>query len=161
MVIVFIVVALTSHHPIRVIATKWPSEAVKAQADRKNPPDDAISGPCALMKNAEDQAAEFYNTNRYEKAYNAAVSGLSNVDDCSARAENVFVNQGYLLSSKGLAEHHLKINDWKTDLNQANALLAKCQSTPSLYGTHRGAQCETQEQNNISNMTEWDIESSE
>jgi len=63
----------------------------------------------------------------------------------------------YLLSFKATAGHSLGSGDWRTDFNQANALLVECQSTPGLYGTRVGARCETQEHSNISWETNWDM----
>jgi hypothetical protein len=90
-------------------------------------------------------------------AYNAAVAGLADNENCADDKWHL-VNEGYLLSMKGLSEHFLKDGDSQTDLNQANALLVQCQTTPGLYGTHTGAACETQEMNNIKATTNWDME---
>jgi hypothetical protein len=89
-------------------------------------------------------------------AYNAAVAGLAANEKCDNENANL-INKGYLLSMKAYAEHGLGNNEWHTDFNQANALLVQCQTTPGLYGTRTGAECETQEKNNISAETNWDI----
>jgi hypothetical protein len=90
-------------------------------------------------------------------AYDAAVSGLHYTDLCDVPIVKM-VDGGYLLSTKALTEHDLGSGDWRTDYNQANALLVECQTTPGIYGTHGGAQCETQEHNNIAWETHWDME---
>lgn len=96
----------------------------------------------------------------HQAAYNAAVAGLAANENCDDEDAHL-VNKAYLLSMKGLAEHYLSEGDSQTDLNQANALLVQCQTTPGLYGTHTGASCETQEQYNIHASTNWEIESNE
>jgi hypothetical protein len=68
------------------------------------------------------------------------------------------LNKAYLMSFKALSEHYLSSGDSATDLNQANALLVECQTHPGFYGTHTGAQCETQENNNIRTQTNWEMQ---
>ena len=70
---------------------------------------------------------------------------------------NKMLAECYLVSFKATAGHSLGSGDWRTDFNQANALLVECQSTPGLYGTRVGARCETQEHSNISWETNWDM----
>jgi hypothetical protein len=94
----------------------------------------------------------------HRAAYNAAVAGLAANDKCDDETAHL-VNEGYLLSMKGFAEHYLSVGDSRTDFNQANALLVECQTRPGLYGTRTGAGCETQEQYNIRAQTNWDVES--
>jgi hypothetical protein len=96
----------------------------------------------------------------HQAAYNAAVAGLADNEHCSNDDQHL-INEGYLLSMKGMAEHYLKDGDSQTDLNQANALLVECQTRPGIYGTHTGAACETQEMNNIKAPTNWEMESYE
>ena len=89
-------------------------------------------------------------------AYRASVAGLS----ANERCDNVtaqLIHKGYLLSMKAFAEHDLGVGDWETDMNEANALLVECQTTPGIYGTHTGAACETQESNNIHATTDWQM----
>jgi hypothetical protein len=43
-------------------------------------------------------------------------------------------------------KHHA---EWGTDMNQAIAILARCQIRPGLYSTHIGAQCKTLEDSAI------------
>jgi hypothetical protein len=89
-------------------------------------------------------------------AYKAAVAGLAANEKCGDENDNL-INKAYLLSMKAYAEHSLGDDGWHTDFNQANALLVQCQTKPGLYGTRTGAECETQEKNNISSETNWDI----
>lgn len=90
-----------------------------------------------------------------QATYDTAVSGMHYAEMCDSSTAKI-LNEGYLLSFKGVSEHALGSGDWRTDLNQANALLVECQTTPGLYGTRVGAQCETQEHSNISWETRWD-----
>jgi hypothetical protein len=89
------------------------------------------------------------NADSYRAPYDASISGLANLDNCESADEGTYIRfNGFLFSIKGLAEHNLPDGDSQTDLNQANALLVKCQTMPGLYGTHNGASCESQEQTN-------------
>ena len=92
------------------------------------------------------------------RQYAAAVSGLAANARCDDEVDHL-LNDGYLLSMKAMAEHHLSQGDWRTDFNQANQLLVQCQTKPGLYGTRIAAQCQTQEHYNISAETHWDMES--
>lgn len=115
------------------------------------------SHPCDTADSLESESVGDINGGRMQAAYDAAVSGLHYNELCDNSVSQT-VNGGYLLSFKARTEHDLGSGDWRTDYNQANALLVQCQTTPGLYGTHAGAQCETQEHNNISWETHWDIE---
>lgn len=108
----------------------------------------------------DDEKITSADSTSYRRAYDAAVSGLTANEKCADDTDRL-INEGYLLSMKGMAEHHLAIGDWRTDFNQANQLLVECQTKPGLYGTHVAASCETQEHYNISAETNWDIESRE
>jgi hypothetical protein len=116
------------------------------------------SHPCNTADDLEKQAADAINADHYQATYDLAVSGLHYSEMCDDDTDKM-LNKGYLLSFKAYAEHQLASGDWRTDFNQANALLVECQSTPGLYGTHAGAQCETQEHNNITSETNWDTNS--
>lgn len=111
---------------------------------------------CQLADKREHEAADAINNDQYQKTYDTAVSGLHYVGLCGNDDDNL-LNKGYLLSFKALAEHHLSSGDSQTDMNEANALLVECQTHPGFYGTHVGAQCETQENNNISTTTQWEM----
>jgi hypothetical protein len=112
---------------------------------------------CATADKRENQAADALNNNQYQKAYDTSISGLHYVSLCGNDDDNL-VNKAYLMSFKALAEHHLSSGDSRTDLNEANALLVECQTHPGFYGTHVGAQCETQENTNIHAQTNWEME---
>jgi ribosomal protein L40E len=112
--------------------------------------------PCDSAHQLESQAASAINSGENQRAYDLSVEGIAANDNCSSEDASL-VNSGYLLSMKGLAEHYLPQGDSRTDLNQANQLLVECQTNPDLYGTATGASCETQEQNNISAQTNWDM----
>jgi|HubBroStandDraft_5_1064220.scaffolds.fasta_scaffold16673_4 hypothetical protein len=112
---------------------------------------------CDTANKREIQAADYINNDEYQKAYDTAISGLHYVELCDNDDDNL-LNKGYLLSFKALAEHHLSSGDSATDLNEANALLVECQTHPGFYGTHVGAQCETQENNNIRTQTNWEMQ---
>lgn len=115
-----------------------------------------ISDPCATADEREREASDYIGKEEYQKTYDTAVSGLHYVDQCDNDTDNL-LNKAYLLSFKAMAEHHLSSGDSRTDMNQANALLVECQTTPGFYGTHVGAQCETQEDYNIKAVTNWDM----
>ena len=110
---------------------------------------------CAEALALERTASSKSVSNR--EGYKAAVDGLAKNEQCTDHNQHL-VNEGYLLSVKGLREHYLPEGDSQTDLNQANALLVECQTTPGLYGTHIGAACETQEMKNIKATTNWQID---
>ncbi len=112
---------------------------------------------CALALASENASVAALNRDDYQTAYHYAQKGLAQNLGCSDDNDRL-VNHAYLLSMRGLAEHHLSVGDSRTDLNQANALLVQCETAPGLYGTHTGAQCETQEQNNIQTTTGWEME---
>jgi hypothetical protein len=114
---------------------------------------------CAEANAFEANAFDLYNINKnYRASYNAAVKGLAASEQCSRSNAFRDMHDGFLLSVKGMAEHHLPNGDSQTDLNQANVLLMKCQTAPGFYGTHNGAFCETQMQNNISWQVRWQMD---
>lgn len=115
------------------------------------------SGACDTADKRERESADALNNGHYQKAYDTVVSGLHYVELCQDDDDNL-VNKAYLMSFKASAEHHLSSGDSRTDLNEANQLLVECETRPSLYGTHVAAQCETQENTNITEQTNWDME---
>ena len=118
----------------------------------------AAGNPCDLADQRENQASTYWGDREYQKTYDAVISGLHYVELCGNDDDDL-LNKAYLMSFKGYAEHSLGSGDWRTDLNEANTLLVECQTHPGFYGTHTGAQCETQENNNITATTNWDVES--
>jgi len=111
---------------------------------------------CKLASQKENSASSAINNDSYQTSYDAAVAGLKDNESCDDEDSNL-VNHAFLLSMKALAEHHLSSGDSRTDLNEANALLETCITKPGLYGTHTGASCQTQQQYNIQNQTNWDM----
>jgi hypothetical protein len=117
----------------------------------------ASAGACGIADKKEREAADYINHDEYQRTYDTVVSGLHYVALCDNDDDNL-LNKAYLMSFKALAEHHLSSGDSATDLNEANALLVECQTHPGFYGTHVGAQCETQENNNIQTQTNWEMD---
>jgi hypothetical protein len=102
------------------------------------------------------QSVKDFNAGDFEGGYKNAVTGLSTNDGCGNDDIKLF-NQGMLLGDKALNERHLSEGDSRTDLNQAITVLSECQTTPGLYGTEVGEQCETAEENLISYKVQWDM----
>jgi hypothetical protein len=138
----------------RAAAAKQRAEEQRRRAAEAAAYREAHRDYCAEALADEKLAAASSTSKR--RSYAAAVAGLAANERCSD-AESRLVNQGYLLSMKAFAEHDLGTGDWRTDMNQANALLVSCQTEPDLYGTKIGASCETQEQYNIRATTNWEI----
>lgn len=111
--------------------------------------------PCDAALAYEKKAA---NASGAQTTFDLAVSGLHYANLCTDHDLQV-INQGYLLSFKAYAEHQLSSGDSATDMNQAITLLAECQALTGAYGTHVGAQCESQEENDIHTKTNWEMES--
>jgi hypothetical protein len=111
---------------------------------------------CSRANDMENESVKELNSGLYSSTYADSVKGLADNDQCSDDDEEL-VNHAYLLSMKGLSEHYLSHGDATTDLNQANTLLEECSTRPSFYGTHTGAQCETQMENNIRSKDDWEI----
>lgn len=111
---------------------------------------------CADATSDSNKAVAHEKAGDHSASYAAAVAGLAANERCDDDDEHI-VNEGYLLSDKAFAEHYLPQGDWRTDFNQANALLVECQTRPALYGTHEGAGCETQENYNIRQTTDWEM----
>jgi zinc ribbon protein len=133
--------------------TQQPTEQPTPQPTEQSTPD---ADPCESATQFEKKAVAAVNAGDYEQAYDYAGQGIDENGGCDDDNSSL-VNSGYLLSMKGLAEHYLPQGDSRTDLNQANQLLVECQTNPDLYGTATAAGCETQEQNNISAMTNWEM----
>jgi len=102
-----------------------------------------------------NQAFTDFNAGDYSGGYKNADTAVRLADSCSG-TDTPSV-KGFALSARAFNEHHLSYGDSTTDLNQAEQLLADCQTQPGYYGTHRGALCETQEENDISTKQNWDM----
>jgi hypothetical protein len=96
------------------------------------------------------------NAGDFAGGYKNADKAVSLADDCAQGGEYDSA-KGFALSARALNEHHLSHGDSRTDLNQAEQLLSSCQSDPGYYGTHAAALCDTQEQNDISTQTNWEM----
>lgn len=109
--------------------------------------------PCNTALAMEQKAAE---AGESQQKYDLSVSGLHYSELCESADLKVML-QGYLLSFKATAERDLSSGDSRTDMNQAITLLSQCQTLPGVYGTHAGAQCESQEENDIRTKMNWDM----
>jgi len=103
-----------------------------------------------------NQAWKDFNAGDYQGGYNNANTAVHLADSCRDGGDRDSA-LGFALSARALNEHHLSVGDSRTDLNQAEQLLASCQSDVGYYGTHEAAVCETQEQNDISAQTDWEM----
>jgi hypothetical protein len=111
---------------------------------------------CSRADSYRNEAMSSFNAHAYRDAYRNAVSGLAVNETCTDESDQL-VNHGYLLATKGLAEHYLTEGDWRTDLNQAGMLLEQCVTKPGLYATAIGAGCQTEQEAVISWKTGWDM----
>lgn len=150
-VVVFFIFAL-------MVGGNLASSMNPASHERTSASGSSSDAACSTADTRERQAADYLDNHQYQRTYDTVVSGLHYVSLCSSDDDNL-VNKGYLLSFKAYAEHYLSSGDSKTDMNEANQLLVECQTHPGFYGTHIGAQCETQENNNIRTTTNWEMES--
>lgn len=130
-------------------AANWANHSTPASAA-------PVPNYCGKATAYERQASSDLDSRDFRGAYHNSASGLSLNASCSDETDRL-VNRAYLLSMKGLAEHYISVGDSRTDLNEANMLLVQCQTRPGLYGTHEGAECETQENNNIRSQSNWDL----
>ena len=162
----FGLVAISVTHAESVTApTASPKSAAKIPSIRRNHRNARkstvelaeIKNPCIYANGRINQGWTDYNASAYKAAYADAVKGLAVNKNCESDRIATF-NKGFLLSVKGVAEHYLPQGDARTDLNQAEMLLEQCQTTPGIYGTHLGAECETQEENDIKATTNWEME---
>lgn len=130
-------------------------EAQQREADRvANLPEN--KDPCGYANGRINQGWSDYNSASYQAAFDDAAKGLTVNERCDDSDEKT-LNEGFLLSVKGFSEHYLSSGDARTDLHQAETLLEECQTNPHYYGTHTGAICETQQENDIKTTTNWDV----
>jgi hypothetical protein len=118
--------------------------------------DSSTEANCNSSVDHTNQAWKDYNTGDYSGGYKNADTAVSLADDCQDGGDRDSA-KGFALSARAFNEHHLSLGDSRTDLNQAEQLLASCQSDVGYYGTHDAALCETQEQNDISTQTNWEM----
>ena len=112
--------------------------------------------PCTYANGRIKQGWSDFDGAAYQSAFDDAVKGLAANERCDQSDEQT-LNEGFLLSVKGLSEHYLSSGDSRTDLHQAETQLEECQTNPHYYGTHTGAVCETQQENDIKSTTNWDV----
>lgn len=130
-------------------------EAEQREADRiANLPEN--KDPCDYANGRIKQGWTDFNSAAYQAAFDDAAKGLAVNDRCSDDDVHQ-LNEGFLLSVKGMSEHYLSSGDSRTDLHQAETVLEECQTNPHFYGTHTGASCETQQENDIQTTTNWDV----
>lgn len=74
------------------------------------------SDACGAARFRLNQASDFSNAYRYRDAYDASLLGLKADETCrDVRAK--IVDQGFLLSTKAMAEYFLSRGDFSSDLN--------------------------------------------
>jgi hypothetical protein len=115
----------------------------------------STNSECNSAISHSNQAFKDFQTGDYSGGYKNATTAVHLADSCSDT--DMPSVKGFALSAKAFNEHHLSAGDSVTDINQATQLLADCQTQPGYYGTHLGALCETQEENDISTKTNWDM----
>lgn len=135
-------------------------QAAQAQEEARHTQEEARQEkedhPCQTADSLERKAADQINAESYQETYDTVVSGIHYNDECDTESDQT-INSGFFLSFKAVAEHELGTGDWRTDFNQANQQLVECQTMPGVYGTHLAGVCESQEQNNISRQTNWEM----
>lgn len=130
-------------------------EAQRHESDRiANLPEN--KDPCNYANGRVTQGWADFNGSAYQAAFDDAVKGITANEHCDDEDMHQ-VNEGFLLSVKGMSEHYLSSGDSRTDLNQAETVLEECQTNPHFYGTHTGAVCETQQENDIKATTNWEV----
>ena len=110
---------------------------------------------CNSAVEHSNQAFSDFSAGDYSGGYKNADTAVRLADSCSETDTPSI--KGFALSARAFNEHHPSIGDSVTDINQATQLLSDCQTQPGYYGTHQGALCETQEENDISTKTNWDM----
>ena len=143
-----------------VLATQREQERLAAERahreEAQRNEENRVAHACETANTLEREAARHINADEYQATYDSSMSGLHYNALCSDETDKL-INKGYFMSFKAYAEHQLGNGDWRTDFNEANQLLVECQTTPGVYGTHTAALCETQEKNNISSETHWEM----
>ncbi len=92
-------------------------------------------------------------------SYDASIAGLAENARCDDAVKRV-VNEGYLRSTLGAAEHELNLGDWRAELKQANDVLAQCETLPALHGTSVVNDCAAQRKFNESAAAQWSLPTS-
>jgi hypothetical protein len=110
---------------------------------------------CENAVSHSNQALKDLNAGDYSGGYKNASTAVRLSESCDNT--DMPSVKGFALSFKAFNEHHLSVGDSETDMNQAEQLLSDCQSQPGYYGTHAGALCDTQEENDIQTKTDWEM----
>ncbi len=79
-----------------------------------------------------------------QASLDAATAGLGTNERCVDPVMHP-VNEAFLLSLRAMAKLALHIDDWKTDFDRANALLARCEARHDKAGAPAGSVCKTQQ----------------
>ena len=103
---------------------------------------------CSVARLHLNQASKSSNAYLYSDAYDAAVLGLKADRTCRDEDAKV-VNEGFLLSTKAIAEHFLSRGDSANDLNRAIDLLKRCREIAPKLGSAISDLCEKQHQSDI------------
>jgi hypothetical protein len=142
-------------HPYTEIrpASAATTYAAIASVDRPHAIDRPATKTCPEAVAAGTRALRLWFDKHDRAAYNEAVSGLYLTADCNDETRDL--GKGVLLSAKGLAEHNLPEGSSTVDLNQAVALLARCQLRN--YGEELGAECKTMEDIDIQKQVNWQM----
>lgn len=106
------------------------------------------SDGCGVARFQLNRASEFSNVYQYRDSYDTALVGLRANQSCKDDTTKL-VNEGYLLSTKAMAEHFLSRGNSKADLDDAIKLLARCKRMAPKVGRAVSALCEKQEQSDI------------
>jgi|SRR5579862_5754343 len=111
---------------------------------------------CNQAESGSHAAVAAYHVHAYRRAYDAAVSGIRENDQCTDSTWRVPL-AGFLLGEKALAEHKLRQGYSRIDLDRAMTLLADCQTDPDLHASENAAACEDFEDNLAKEKTAWDL----
>ena len=135
---------------------KSPSNSSSSDSTSNTPSQSAqTNNDCQSAIDHSNQAMKDSDAGDYNGGYKNANTAVNLADSCPE--PEMYEAKGFALSARAFNEHHLSVGDAATDLNQANQLLEECTTAPSFYGTHTGANCETQMHNNISTSTNWEM----
>lgn len=108
-----------------------------------------VTDACMIARAQVNQASAFSNSYKYRDAYNAVLVGLRANMKCNSE-QTKLVNQGYLLSTKAIAEYAFSARaDSSADLDRAIKFLQRCRDMPPKLGRTISDLCRKQEQSDI------------
>lgn len=116
-----------------------------------HPHDDvaAVTDPCGVARAQVNQASALSNAYKYREAYHAALAGLRADEKCRDEQTRL-VNQGFLLSTKAMAEEAFsKRGDSSADFDRAIKLLQRCRDMTPKLDNNVSDLCGKQEQSDI------------